>query len=138
MPSIPVPPGTGKAGTTLDSAIPDVSAGPAVPEKNRIEKWNSTHFLAEFQNKKLPDLNRIKSGNKPGISTVRGYNAPYFAGVAHCFMSFALMHRDIGDRKDRNQNGIFYDIFPVELARHHDEIMSLLLQSALILSLIHI
>ena len=77
-------------------------------------------------------MNRIKSGNKPGISTVRGYNAPCFESVVHCFMSFALVHRDIGDRKDRNQNGIFYDIFPVELARYHDEIMSLLLQSALI------
>ena len=35
-----------------------------------------------------------------GKSTVRGYNAPCFEGMVHCFMGFALMHRDNEDRKD--------------------------------------
>ena len=36
-----------------------------------------------------------------GKSTVRGYNAPCFAGVVHYFMGFVLMGWDTADGKDR-------------------------------------
>ena len=35
-----------------------------------------------------------------GKSTARGYNAPCFDGVVHCFMGFALMGWDTADGKD--------------------------------------
>ena len=37
---------------------------------------------------------------RSGKSTVRGYNAPCFAGVVHYFMGFVLMGWDNEDRKD--------------------------------------
>ena len=35
-----------------------------------------------------------------GIPTVRGYNAPCFDGMVHCFMGSGLMRRDNEDGKD--------------------------------------
>lgn len=37
-----------------------------------------------------------------GIPTARGYNAPCFEGMVHCFVGSILMQRDNEDRKDKS------------------------------------
>ena len=66
--------------------------------ENHFGFWALKSPQTRMNTKKMGWTSKVSTPD--GIPTVRGYNAPCFEGMVHCFMGFALMHRDNEDRKD--------------------------------------
>ena len=88
-----------KSAENLVQVLPDALKCPCVSIKHALKKQGiKTLKPLISQGFQVSVSILVTQDGKP---TARGYNAPCFDGVVHCFMGFALMGWDTADGKDR-------------------------------------